>query len=166
MMACCVFETRYGFVALLKNSGGLRRSVLPRASRDEAVEAVRAGLDESCVEDIAAFGEVPGKLVSYFEGERADFSCVGVDFSNYGAFHAAALRAAQRISYGETVSYRELAHMAGSEKATRAVGNAMARNATPIIVPCHRVLACGGLGGFSAGLGWKRTLLSIEGVRL
>ena len=166
-MRYCVFETRKGFVALLEEHGRLRRSVLPRRSREEAVEAIRAGLGEPAVEDIAAFGDLPDKLGHYFDEARVDFSSVPVDFSGYGAFHAAALRAAQQIPYGEIVSYRDLARMAGREKAARAAGSAMANNATPIVVPCHRVVASGGgLGGFSSGLDWKRELLSIEGVRL
>ncbi len=165
-MRYCVFETRKGFVALLQRGGKLKRCVLPRATRNEAARAVRAGLDEGCVEDIGAFGDLPGKLVSYFDGQPVDFSGVAVDLSGHGAFHAAALRAAQKLRYGEVVTYGDLARMAGSEKAARAAGTAMARNATPIVVPCHRVVASGGLGGFSSGLDWKRELLSMEGVRL
>jgi methylated-DNA-[protein]-cysteine S-methyltransferase len=75
------------------------------------------------------------------------------------------LEEARRIPAGETVTYGELAARAGSPGAAREVGQAMARNRFPIIVPCHRVLAAnGGFGGFSApgGLESKARLLTIE----
>jgi methylated-DNA-[protein]-cysteine S-methyltransferase len=72
------------------------------------------------------------------------------------------------VPYGETVSYGELAEMAGKPGAARAVGNAMSRNPVPIVVPCHRVVAAGGrIGGYGpSGVGTKRFLLALEGVQL
>jgi methylated-DNA-[protein]-cysteine S-methyltransferase len=72
---------------------------------------------------------------------------------------------ARTIPAGETLSYAELADRAGSPKAFRAVGQAMAKNPFPVLVPCHRVLAAGGkLGGFSApgGTATKVRLLDLE----
>lgn len=71
---------------------------------------------------------------------------------------------ARRIPYGSTVTYGELAATLGGPGLARAVGQALARNPVPLFIPCHRVVAGGGnLGGFSAGLGWKRFLLELEG---
>jgi len=68
------------------------------------------------------------------------------------------------IPCGESLSYAEVAAAAGSAGAARAVGNAMARNPIPLVVPCHRVLAAGGaLGGFTGGLDMKEALLAAEG---
>jgi len=73
----------------------------------------------------------------------------------------------REVEYGETVSYGELAVMAGRPGAARAVGSAMATNPVPIVVPCHRVLAAGGrIGGYGGGLDVKRSLLAIEGVEV
>ncbi|MEK7413027.1 MAG: methylated-DNA--[protein]-cysteine S-methyltransferase [Planctomycetota bacterium] len=72
------------------------------------------------------------------------------------------LNALRRVPRGRTVGYGELAARAGSPKAARAVGNAMARNPIPLWIPCHRVLACNGLGGFAGGLAVKRALLAME----
>lgn len=69
-----------------------------------------------------------------------------------------------RISYGETISYGELARRVGRPKGSRAVGQANGRNPVPIIVPCHRVLASHGIGGYGGGLVVKRALLALEGV--
>lgn len=69
-----------------------------------------------------------------------------------------------RIPYGRTLSYSEVAAITGRPGAARAVGNACGRNRTLIIIPCHRVLAVNGLGGFGAGLDFKRQLLGHEGI--
>ena len=69
-----------------------------------------------------------------------------------------------RIPYGETISYGELARRVGRPKGPRAVGQANGRNPIAIIVPCHRVLASNGIGGYGGGLPCKRALLALEGV--
>ncbi len=75
-------------------------------------------------------------------------------------------RAMQRIPPGQSVTYQELAKNAGSPAASRAAGQACARNPVCLFVPCHRVLATsGGLGGFSSGLAWKEYLLRVEARR-
>ena len=68
----------------------------------------------------------------------------------------------QEISYGKTVSYSDLAKAAGSKKAFRAVGTICGDNLLPIVIPCHRVLAKNGLGGFSSGIKLKKFLLELE----
>ncbi len=70
-----------------------------------------------------------------------------------------------RIPYGVVVSYGELARDLGRPKTYRAVGQANARNPIPIVVPCHRVVASDGLGGYAGGLDMKLELLTLEGYR-
>ncbi|MHB9038266.1 MAG: methylated-DNA--[protein]-cysteine S-methyltransferase [Armatimonadota bacterium] len=162
MKSYCVVETKLGFIALAGVDGQLTRCTLPQLTRELALGA---GFDASYVEDCDTFGDLPCMLRDYAEGKRVDFSDVPVDLSTYGDFHAAALRACQKIPHGTLVTYGALARMSGSERAARAVGSAMSGNNMPIIIPCHRVVASGGrVGGFSAGLEWKRTLLRLEGV--
>jgi methylated-DNA-[protein]-cysteine S-methyltransferase len=163
----CVLETKLGFIALTGIDGELTRSTLPKPARDAALKSLGAGTDDSFVEDCGAFGNLPGRLVGYVDGRRVDFSDVPVDLSGYGKFHAAVLAACQKVPYGELMTYGGLAALAGSKRAARAAGSAMASNNTPIIIPCHRIIASGGcIGGFSSGLDWKRTLLRLEGVEL
>ena len=110
---------------------------------------------------------VAGELDEYFTGERREFT-VSVDLSDYSPHPGVdVLQTLQRgVGWGETVSYGELAEMAGRPRAARFVGNVMARNPIPILIPCHRVVAAGGrLGGYGAsGTDTKRWLLALEGV--
>lgn len=66
------------------------------------------------------------------------------------------------IPFGVSLTYKELAEIAGSQNGARAAGNACGRNPCPLIIPCHRVLAQDGIGGFSCGIDLKRTLLDFE----
>ena len=80
-------------------------------------------------------------------------------------FQARVLEQCRKIPYGRTVSYAELASKAGSPRAARAVGNCMAGNLIPLLIPCHRVVKSDGrLGSYSApgGVGMKRRLLDLE----
>lgn len=163
----CIVETKIGFIALAGADGKLTHSTMPMNSPETALESLGAGIDDSYVEDCGAFGDLPKRLKDYAEGKKVDFSDVPVDLSGYGEFHRAALKVCQNVPYGEVVTYGDLAHLAGSHRAARAVGSAMAGNNTPIIIPCHRVLAYGGrIGGFASGLDWKRTLLRLEGIEI
>ncbi len=78
-------------------------------------------------------------------------------------FQVRVLEELQRIPYGETTSYGEIAERIGRPKAMRAVGAANGRNPIPIIIPCHRVIGrSGALTGFGGGLGTKAALLRLE----
>jgi len=80
------------------------------------------------------------------------------------AFQQEVWRAIARIPFGEAQTYGELARTIGRPKAYRAVANACGKNPAPLFVPCHRVVAASGkIGGFSAGLPWKKLLLASEG---
>ncbi|MGO8873443.1 MAG: methylated-DNA--[protein]-cysteine S-methyltransferase [Acidimicrobiales bacterium] len=102
------------------------------------------------------------ELEEYFAGARTNFDVpLRLDGTQFQRQVWAEL---SRIPYGETISYGELARRVGRPKGPRAVGQANGRNPVPIIVPCHRVLAGTGIGGYGGGLPVKRALLSIEGV--
>jgi len=106
-----------------------------------------------------------GELEEYFAGSRREFTVPLV--LRGSPFELAVWRELQRIPYGETRSYADVARAIGNPKAVRAVGSANGRNRLPIIVPCHRVVNTGGkLGGYGGGLWRKVRLLEIEGVRL
>jgi methylated-DNA-[protein]-cysteine S-methyltransferase len=103
------------------------------------------------------------RLEAYFAGERVSFADVELDFSWSTPFHAAIRDALRAVPYGETVTYGELAALAGHPNAQRAAGTFCARNRFPLFVPCHRVVAAAGLGSYgSLGIDYKRRLLELE----
>lgn len=107
------------------------------------------------------------RLLEYFGGERVGFDDVELDLSWATPFQGAVAKALRRIPYGEVVTYGELAALAGHPNAQRAAGSFCAGNRFPLVVPCHRVVAADGIGSYgSLGLGYKRRLLALEGVKL
>lgn len=108
-------------------------------------------------------GKLAADIAKYFSGERVNLDDYEVDYSGYTDFQRKVLRATRKIPYGQTKSYAEVAKDAGSPRAARAVGQVMARNRTCIFVPCHRVVASNGIGGWSGSIEWKFDLLELEG---
>ena len=105
------------------------------------------------------------RIRAYFGGSRESFADVELELEGWTAFQIAILDALRTVPYGETVSYGELAHLAGYPRAQRAAGTFCARNRFALVVPCHRVVGADGLGSYgSLGLGYKRRLLALEGV--
>jgi methylated-DNA-[protein]-cysteine S-methyltransferase len=104
-------------------------------------------------------------MTALLRGEPSDLSSVHLDLDRVPAFERRVYEVARTIPAGETVSYGQIASRLGDARLAREVGQALAQNPFPIIVPCHRVIAAGGkLGGFSArgGVATKQRLLSIE----
>lgn len=107
------------------------------------------------------------RIVAYFAGERVSFDDVDLDLAGATPFQCALARALRSVPYGETVTYGELAALAGHPGAQRAAGTFCAQNRLPLILPCHRVVAAGGIGSYgSLGVEYKRRLLELEGVVL
>ena len=107
------------------------------------------------------FREVARQLTAYFEGTLQKFD---LELAPQGTpFQLQVWEELQRIPYGETISYGDLAQRVGNPSASRAVGAANGRNPIPIVIPCHRVIgASGSLTGFGGGLATKRALLELE----
>ncbi|MFW0884208.1 methylated-DNA--[protein]-cysteine S-methyltransferase [Candidatus Acidulodesulfobacterium sp. H_13] len=105
-------------------------------------------------------------LDNYFSHKSTDFCEIPVNFTSYSYFSEGILKALRNVKYGKTMSYKELANMAGyGKRYSRACATALSINKTPIIIPCHRIIYSGGKpGGYSSGGGvsLKIRLLAIE----
>lgn len=161
-----VLEVQDGWVAWLWSSKGLYSLSLPMPTPAEAVAAAGGGgrlIDPWSGEGKREEQALAVALDRYFNGEKTSFVGVPLDWTGYTPFTRHVLRAVRRIPWGRTLTYGEVAASVGEPKAARAVGNALGRNRTPLVVPCHRVIAADGKpGGWSGPPGWKERLLRLE----
>jgi methylated-DNA-[protein]-cysteine S-methyltransferase len=118
--------------------------------------------DRSCPE-IDALGDM---ITDYFNGKDIRFPLAPILLDRCSSFQQAVLQAEYKIPRGSVSTYQRIARHLGKENGARAVGNALARNPFPLIIPCHRAVRSDGApGGFQGGEAMKRTLLEMEGVR-
>jgi methylated-DNA-[protein]-cysteine S-methyltransferase len=165
-MAVAVREGMLCGVVFGYRSAELATSALGRVLRVEAELSPERQIDDDGG-DARLVRSLAGDLQRYAAGEPVDFRGVAINQSHLTPFGRRIIAACRRIPFGQTRSYGQLAAVCGSPGAARAVGQAMAKNRFPLVVPCHRVLGAGGrIGGFSApdGLRMKRRLLSGEGA--
>ncbi len=164
MLAVSCFASRLGWMGLLTNGGRVERLTFghpTKAAARQALPSPRLAVAEVIEEQC----ELVERLQTYAAGGQQNFDDVPVAFFGLSAFQVSVLGQCRRILYGQTCSYAELALQAGHQGAARAVGNCMAINPVPLIVPCHRVVQAGGRPGqYSApgGTGMKRQLLAME----
>ena len=108
-----------------------------------------------------------GRLRGFFRGDPDDFADVELELGELSPFGSELARSLRRVPRGEVVTYGELAALAGRPGAARAAGTFCARNRLSIFVPCHRVVAAGGIGSYGdLGVAYKRRLLELENVAL
>ena len=132
---------------------------------DDALDELARKVSPRILEAPARLDPVRSQLDEYFNGHRVDFD-VRLDRSLMGPFARRVLGRTERIPYGSVSTYAQVARHIGAPRAARAVGNALAANPIPVIVPCHRVVRTGGaLGGYGGGLDRKEWLLDLEGAR-
>ena len=163
-----LFETAIGRCGLAWGPGGLAGVHLPEASG--AVTMARLWRRFPGMEAAAPPPEAAGaiaRITAFLAGAPDDFRDLRLDLGAVGAFDRAVYAAARAIPAGTMVTYGALAARLGDPAQARAVGQALARNPWPILVPCHRITAAEGrMGGFSApgGQATKLKLLEIEGA--
>jgi len=155
-------DTPWGVFAYAARDGRLVFTSLPEPST-KAERRAKSRLPEAvrCNDLLPQFRE---QVLRYFAGEPVEFT-PDIDLSSCPAFHQRVLRACRKIPFGQTISYGGLATKAGHPGAARAVGQAMAANPLPLVIPCHRVVAANGrLGGFSSANGQREKvrLLRLE----
>jgi methylated-DNA-[protein]-cysteine S-methyltransferase len=157
-------DSPFGSLLLASTPQGLVRLSLPGHDAEETLEDLAARVSPRVLEAPARLDDARRQLDLYFDGRLREFD-LPLDWQLSRGFRRRALRAIDRIPYGRTRSYTEIARSAGNERAVRAAGTACGANPIPIVVPCHRVLRSGGaLGGYGGGLPMKEALLEMEGV--
>ncbi|MCC7418665.1 MAG: MGMT family protein [Planctomycetaceae bacterium] len=170
------FATDLGWMGILGRDGRLIRLTLGHFSAENVRNALTSVDDDGCDDRLDVESASPSitegdwhpelrrQLEQFALGERVDFRKCPVELPAMTAFQKRIIEQTRRIPYGKTLSYSEVATRAGSPGAARAVGNVMRSNRIPLIIPCHRVVAACGLGGYSApqGLDLKRKLLELE----
>ena len=132
-----------------------------------AVEALHRELRGAygLVPDARRVAPLAKQLQSYLAGRRKDWD-VELDLSWVTPFRRDVLLETYRVPRGQVASYADIARRVGRPTAFRAVGNTMRTNPIPIVIPCHRIVGSGGIGGFGGGLDMKRRLLALEGATL
>jgi methylated-DNA-[protein]-cysteine S-methyltransferase len=166
-----LFETAAGVAAIGWAGAGVTALRLPAPTAAETERAMSRRLPGAIrTAPPAGIAAVIHAATRYFAGERTEFFAVAVDPGEQPPFFARVYDHVRTLGWGETTTYGAVARAldAGPEHA-RAVGQAMAANPVPLIIPCHRVLAAGGaIGGFSApgGALSKARMLALEGVAL
>lgn len=153
-MYYCYLDTPIGDLLLAGDEEALSLIGFPKG-------AMRHDPEPDWIYNEKPFANARQQLTEYFAGERKEFDLplrlTGTEFQ------VRVLEELQKIPYGETASYGEIAKRIGSPNAMRAVGAANGRNPIPIIVPCHRVIGSSGdLTGFGGGLDTKEALLRLE----
>jgi len=159
-------ESPFGDLLVVAGEEGIVRIALGA----EPEEVVLRDLARRASPRIARTGRTPiavarSQLDAYFEGDLREFD-LPLDWRLTRGFRREVLRETAAIPYGATASYAEMADRAGSPRAVRAAGTALATNPLPIVVPCHRVLRSDGkVGSYLGGTSMKESLLRLERER-
>ncbi|WP_026886302.1 methylated-DNA--[protein]-cysteine S-methyltransferase [Clostridium beijerinckii] len=148
------YDTRIGRISIIENGMAITRICF--ANKIELNNELNIEANET-----ELLRETIKQLEEFFEGKR---NCFDLPLEPKGTeFQKKVWDALQKIPFGETRSYGEIAKTIGNEKASRAVGMANNKNPIPIIIPCHRVIGANGkLVGYAGGLDIKEKLLKIE----
>ncbi len=157
-----VFDTKFGWIAIVASEQGLCKLTLPQPATDKALTLIGDLLPKS-VANAASFRDLILRIGSYFEGENVEFRDP-LDLRTSTAFQQEVWQATCTVPYGETQTYGWIAQQLGRPKSGQAVGKALACNPLPIVIPCHRIVgsARGSLGGFRGGMELKKQLLHLE----
>ncbi|MSO87182.1 MAG: methylated-DNA--[protein]-cysteine S-methyltransferase [Acidimicrobiia bacterium] len=156
-------DTPIGPLLVAATPVGLVRVAFAGESWDEVLADLARRFGTCPVATVGALDQIRCQFDEYFAGQRRRFSLPIHWWASPGFRRTARETLYAKVDFGHTVSYLELATMAGRPKASRAVGSAMATNPIPIVVPCHRVVRSSGhLGGYRGGLSVKAQLLELE----
>ena len=161
-------DTRDGQFTARYSKDGLAGLSFPRSAAAGRSSKRSRGSDSAAASEIPALSHWHATTVKALKQTLAGLKPAALpplDLSSGTEFQQLVWKALQRIVPGKWRSYADIAAAIGRNSAVRAVGGACGANPIPVLIPCHRVLtSSGGLGGFSAGLDWKKTLLKRERI--
>ena len=149
MMKPVKFQTTWGTITLTLNGGKVVALDLPHLKNTPRKPFK------------AKVSKVRKNETEFFQGLEKKFPGIGPPDGT--EFQRSVWNELKKIPRGQTRTYGEIATAIGRPKAVRAVGSACGENPLPVFIPCHRVIAKNGLGGFGSGLPWKKLLLRMEG---
>ncbi|MBN2244762.1 MAG: MGMT family protein [Candidatus Aminicenantes bacterium] len=161
-------STPFGSVFILwtlkRNHPKIKRILLPKPGMplEEQVARFYPNVQTSSCREI---DETAKRIKKFLEGEQIEFSLDSIELSLCSEFQQRVLRAEHQIPRGRVSTYGLIAGYLGKSGGARSVGNALAANPFPIIIPCHRAIRSDRhLGGFQGGTAMKRALLENEGI--
>lgn len=164
----CSLRTQFNEVSIVWNdvdNGTIVRRIFlssENASAEVLASAVFPGISPSANH---AIKRLAGEIKSMLSGKIPNFNISILDFSLCSAFQRRVLMQERKIPRGEVLSYSQLALRLGMPHLARAVGNALATNPFPLVIPCHRTIrADDRVGNFQGGSAMKRALLEMEGI--
>lgn len=161
-----IFETTLGHCGITWTRRGIAGVDLPAGSEEKTRARVKKRFPEAIeTPPSPEIQKIVSEVVALIAGEKIDFSHVVLDHAPLPEFSKRVYEIVRAIPIGHTLTYGDIAKKLGDVALSREVGQAMGKNPTPIIMPCHRVVAASGkTGGFSApgGVDTKMKLLSIE----
>ncbi len=169
-----IFQTNLGWIAIAANNRGIVRTSLPEPTPENALQSTEPASSKSDISEpgfdhqLGLLAQTKDLLTRYCKGEDVQLDDIPIDDTAWTPYTLRARAACREIPRGQTRTYAWLAQQAsGNPNSARAAGRAMATNPTPIIIPCHRVIATNGhLNGFGGtfGLPLKQRLLQMEGA--
>lgn len=159
-----IFQTKWGYFGLIGTEYALCRTQLPGPKREKIKSLLLKNMLAAQF-DKSLFRPLQEQINTYFEGAYVDFRNIPIVLEDFSSFVGSVLSACRNIEFGRTITYAGLARKLKRPAAARAVGNALAKNPLPLIIPCHRIIRGDGkIGGFSAvgGTDLKAKLLKHE----
>lgn len=157
-----VFKTKWGYFGIGAKNGKIIVTVMPNKSK-ERVKVLLLKQLPSAVHKSGLCPNARTQIIRYFSGKSYDMNSVKVDLNHLKAFEKSVLTACTKVNHGQTASYNDLAKMIKKPRSSRAVGNALAKNPIPLIIPCHRVICSDGtIGNYSGSGGAKTKKMLIE----
>jgi len=159
------FNTNLGWIGLEKSANHITLITFPLKSNADCEDSILL-INKNSKRCNQGFSDIKERISLYLSGQKVDFKSIHLDYSAHTPFSKKTLESCRKIPLGETRSYKWLAKNAGSPLAYRAVGQIMAKNKFPIVIPCHRIVGSNGkLTGFRGkthDIAMKMKFLSLE----